>query len=41
LTESLTGELRPLRMSFDSHEVVYPVRLSRTASAPQTVGLYA
>ncbi len=38
--ESLTGDLQPLRLSFRSDEVVYPMRLSRSASTPQTVDLY-
>jgi hypothetical protein len=38
--ESLTGGLQPLRLSFESDEVVYPMRLSRSATTPQTVNLY-
>ncbi len=38
--ESLTGDLQPLRLSFASDTVVYPMRLSRSASTPQTVDLY-
>lgn len=38
--ESLTGDLQPLRLSFVSDEVVYPMRLSRSATTPQTVDLY-
>jgi hypothetical protein len=38
--ESLTGDLQPLRLSFASDKVVYPMRLSRSASTPQTVDLY-
>lgn len=38
--ESLTGDLQPLRLSFASDRVVYPMRLSRSASTPQTVDLY-
>jgi hypothetical protein len=38
--ESLTGELQPLRLSFTSDTVVYPMRLSRSATTPQTVDLY-
>jgi hypothetical protein len=38
--ESLTGDLQPLRLSFTSDEVVYPMRLSRSAKTPQTVDLY-
>ena len=38
--ESLTGDLQPLRLSFASDEVVYPMRLSRSASSPQTVDLF-
>ncbi len=38
--ESLTGDLQPLRLSFASDEVVYPMRLSRSATTPQTVDLF-
>jgi Uncharacterized protein conserved in bacteria (DUF2330) len=38
--ESLTGDLQPLRLSFQSDTVVYPMRLSRSATTPQTVDLY-
>ncbi|WP_123029445.1 DUF2330 domain-containing protein [Mycolicibacterium stellerae] len=38
--ESLTGDLQPLRLSFASDRVIYPMRLSRSASTPQTVDLY-
>jgi hypothetical protein len=38
--ESLTGDLQPLRLSFAADRVVYPMRLSRSASAPQSVDLY-
>lgn len=38
--ESLTGDLQPLRLSFASDEVVYPMRLSRSAKTPQTVDLF-
>ena len=38
--ESLTGELQPLRLSFTSDTVVYPMRLSRSAKTPQNVDLY-
>lgn len=37
---SLTGDLQPLRLSFRSESVVYPMRLSRSASTPQSVDLY-
>ncbi|HJT91003.1 MAG TPA: DUF2330 domain-containing protein [Mycobacterium sp.] len=37
--ESLTGDLQPLRLSFRSDSVVYPMRLSRSATMPQTVDL--
>ncbi|MDX1872620.1 DUF2330 domain-containing protein [Mycolicibacterium sp. 120266] len=37
--ESLTGTLQPLRLSFAADTVVYPMRLSRSATAPQTVVL--
>ncbi|MER7947072.1 DUF2330 domain-containing protein [Streptomyces sp. NPDC096079] len=36
----LYGELTPLRISFASRELVYPMRLSRLARTPQTLGLY-
>jgi len=38
--EALTGDLQPLRLSFKSDTVVYPMRLSRSATTPQTVDLY-
>lgn len=38
--ESLTGDLQPLRLSFASDRVIYPMRLSRSARTPQTVDLY-
>jgi hypothetical protein len=37
---SLTGELQPLRLSFASSTLVYPMRLSKSADNPQTVALY-
>ncbi|MEU0402313.1 DUF2330 domain-containing protein [Streptomyces sp. NPDC006197] len=37
---TLYGELTPLRISFSSSELVYPMRLSRLARTPQTLGLY-
>lgn len=37
---ALTGDLEPLRLSFASQLVVYPMRLSRSATTPQTVDLY-
>jgi hypothetical protein len=36
----LTGTLQPLRLSFASDTVVYPMRLSRSATAAQSVDLY-
>ncbi|MFF8313172.1 DUF2330 domain-containing protein [Streptomyces lydicus] len=36
----LTGTLDPLRLSFASERLVYPMRLSRLAKTPQTLGLY-
>ncbi|MCV7283908.1 DUF2330 domain-containing protein [Mycolicibacterium wolinskyi] len=36
----LTGNLQPLRLSFASGKVVYPMRLSRSAKMPQAVDLY-
>jgi hypothetical protein len=38
--ELLTGGLQPLRLSFASDKLVYPMRLSRSATTPQTVDLY-
>ncbi|GGR41403.1 hypothetical protein GCM10010497_50840 [Streptomyces cinereoruber] len=35
----LRGELTPLRIAFASPELVYPMRLSRLAKTPQTLGL--
>ncbi|WP_405982288.1 DUF2330 domain-containing protein [Streptomyces sp. NBC_00158] len=37
---SLRGELDPLRIRFDSARLVYPMRLSRLARTPQSLGLY-
>ncbi|MEU3427228.1 DUF2330 domain-containing protein [Streptomyces gardneri] len=37
---SLSGKLSPLRITFASPELVYPMRLSRLARTPQTLGLY-
>lgn len=37
---ALHGKLSPLRISFASAELVYPMRLSRLATTPQTLGLY-
>ncbi|MCT4352910.1 DUF2330 domain-containing protein [Streptomyces sp. Je 1-79] len=36
----LGGELTPLRISFASDRLVYPMRLSRLARTPQSLGLY-
>ncbi|WP_330477596.1 DUF2330 domain-containing protein [Streptomyces platensis] len=36
----LTGTLEPLRLSFASDRLVYPMRLSRLAKTPQSLGLY-
>jgi hypothetical protein len=36
----LTGDLQPLRLSFTSDRVVYPMRLSRSATRSQNVDLY-
>ncbi|WP_411089436.1 DUF2330 domain-containing protein [Streptomyces sp. 061-3] len=36
----LLGELDPLRLSFASARLVYPMRLSKLASTPQSLGLY-
>jgi len=38
--DSLTGDLQPLRLSFEADTVVYPMRLSRSAKGPQTIDLY-
>jgi len=38
--QPLTGNLQPLRLSFASDTVVYPMRLSRAATMPQTVDLF-
>jgi hypothetical protein len=37
---SLTGALQPLRLSFNSDQVVYPMRLSRSATMSQYIDLY-
>ncbi|MEU3727453.1 DUF2330 domain-containing protein [Streptomyces sp. NPDC031705] len=37
---TLRGELEPLRIRFDSARLVYPMRLSRLARTPQSLGLY-
>ncbi|MFD3699131.1 DUF2330 domain-containing protein [Streptomyces sp. NPDC058646] len=36
----LRGELDPLSIRFDSDRLVYPMRLSRMAKTPQSLGLY-
>ncbi|MFD7839128.1 DUF2330 domain-containing protein [Streptomyces sp. NPDC059761] len=36
----LTGTLDPLKIRFDSDRLVYPMRLSRLAKTPQSLGLY-
>ncbi|MEW2415472.1 DUF2330 domain-containing protein [Streptomyces sp. NPDC046866] len=36
----LYGTLDPLRIRFDSDRLVYPMRLSRMAKTPQSLGLY-
>ncbi|MFD7711240.1 DUF2330 domain-containing protein [Streptomyces sp. NPDC059785] len=36
----LGGALDPLRLSFASDDLVYPMRLSRLAKTPQSLGLY-
>lgn len=36
----LLGRLDPLRLRFASHDLVYPMRLSRLAATPQSLGLY-
>lgn len=37
---ALTGSLQPLRLSFASDKVVYPMRLSRAATVSQYIDLY-
>ncbi|MEV0411505.1 DUF2330 domain-containing protein [Streptomyces sp. NPDC050448] len=38
--KTLTGTLDPLKIRFDSNRLVYPMRLSRLAKTPQSLGLY-
>ncbi|WP_128428122.1 DUF2330 domain-containing protein [Streptomyces cyaneus] len=38
--EPLTGTLDPLHLTFRADEPVYPMRLSRLAETPQSLGLY-
>ncbi|WP_030714787.1 DUF2330 domain-containing protein [Streptomyces sp. NRRL F-2580] len=38
--KALRGELDPLKIRFDSDRLVYPMRLSRMAKTPQSLGLY-
>ncbi|MFB6810516.1 DUF2330 domain-containing protein [Streptomyces sp. NPDC056387] len=38
--KTLTGTLDPLKIRFDSDRLVYPMRLSRLAKTPQSLGLY-
>ncbi|OKK17736.1 hypothetical protein AMK16_21290 [Streptomyces sp. CB00455] len=38
--KALRGDLDPLKIRFDSARLVYPMRLSRMAKAPQSLGLY-
>ncbi|MCX5149439.1 MULTISPECIES: DUF2330 domain-containing protein [unclassified Streptomyces] len=38
--KKLTGTLDPLKIRFDSNRLVYPMRLSRLAKTPQSLGLY-
>ncbi|MFF4099625.1 DUF2330 domain-containing protein [Streptomyces sp. NPDC001903] len=38
--KTLTGTLDPLKIRFDSDRLVYPMRLSRLAKSPQSLGLY-
>ncbi|WMX47280.1 DUF2330 domain-containing protein [Streptomyces roseicoloratus] len=38
--EPLRGELDPLRITFTNDRPVYPMRLSRLATTPQSLGLY-
>lgn len=39
-SSTLTGELDPLRITFETENVVYPMRLSAAASTPQSLRLY-
>ncbi|MFF1556479.1 DUF2330 domain-containing protein [Streptomyces sp. NPDC058279] len=39
-TKALGGDLDPLSIRFDSDRLVYPMRLSRRAKTPQSLGLY-
>lgn len=39
-TKALGGDLDPLSIRFDSDRLVYPMRLSRRAKKPQSLGLY-
>lgn len=39
-SSTLTGALDPLRITFESEKVVYPMRLSAAASTPQALRLY-
>ncbi|KPI33557.1 Protein of unknown function DUF2330 [Actinobacteria bacterium OV450] len=38
--KTLTGTLDPLKIRFESDRLVYPMRLSRLAKTPQSLGLY-
>nr|WSW47475.1 DUF2330 domain-containing protein [Streptomyces sp. NBC_01001] len=38
--KTLTGTLDPLKIRFDSDRLIYPMRLSRLAKTPQSLGLY-
>ncbi|KOY54034.1 DUF2330 domain-containing protein [Streptomyces sp. XY332] len=38
--KTLQGTLDPLKIRFDSNRLVYPMRLSRLAKTPQSLGLY-
>uniref|UniRef100_A0AAU2JIZ2 DUF2330 domain-containing protein n=1 Tax=Streptomyces sp. NBC_00049 TaxID=2903617 RepID=A0AAU2JIZ2_9ACTN len=38
--KALSGDLDPLKIRFDSDRLVYPMRLSRMAKTPQSLGLY-
>lgn len=37
---TLNGTLDPLRLTFESDRLIYPMRLSRLADQPQSLGLY-
>jgi hypothetical protein len=40
LAPYIAGHWEPLRLTFTSDKLIYPMRLSRSATTPQTVDLY-